>query len=208
MYAIRVTRSCKELTGFFEKLDRVTDKFTIYQHDVLDNVHIHGLLVNCSVSTDTLKNYIRKDVGNVKSTDWSFKTADDFNFITYMSKGTLDPVVNKGFTPEELEEYKSKWVTVEKKKRNMTQYKLKIENPTQAKIRQNELMEMVLQRCRESGANQPEQILEIIRQVVYIEHRTIVGRYKIRDYYDYVMGWYRPETWVQSMQKIILIRDI
>lgn len=208
MFAIRVTKSSRELAHFFDKLDQVTERYVFYEHNVPNNIHIHGLIVGCTVSTDTLKNYIRKDVGNMKSTDWSFKTADDFNFITYMSKGTLDPVVNKGFTGEELQEYRSKWVTVESKKRTMTQYKLKIENPSQAKIRQNELMDMVLQRCRERGITHGAAVLEVIREVVYVEHKTIVGRYKIRDYYDYVVGQgLAPELWIRSMEKLIYFKD-
>lgn len=208
MYAIRITKSLSEFTEFFNKLDQVTDKYVFYQHDVPNNVHLHGLLVGCKVSTDTLKNYIRKDVGNMKSTDWSFKAADDFNFITYMSKGSLSPVAVKGFESEELTEYMSKWVTVEKKKRNLTQYKLKIENPQQAKIRQNELMDMVLQRCKEKGISHGAPVLEVIRQVVYVEHKTIVGRYKIRDYYDYVVGnGLNTELWIKSMEKLIYFRD-
>lgn len=208
MYAIRITKSLPEFKDFFNKLDQVTDRYVFYQHDVPNNVHIHGLLVGCKVSTDTLKNYIRKDVGNMKSTDWSFKSADDFNFITYMSKGTLEPAAVKGFSQEELTEYMSKWVTVESKKRKMTQYKLKIENPQQAKIRQNELMDMVLQRCKEKGISHGAPVLEVIRQVVYVEHKTIVGRYKIRDYYDYVVGnGLNTELWIKSMEKLIYFKD-
>lgn len=210
MYAIRVSKPYSEFKEFFNKLDQVTEKYVFYEHNVPNNIHIHGLIVGCTVSTDTLKNYIRKDVGNMKSTDWSFKSAEDFNFITYMSKGNLSPVVVKNISDEEILNYKSKWVTVETKKRTMTQYKLKIENPQQAKIRQNELMDMILQRVRESHDDlefKPHKVLEVIRQVVYIEHRTIVGRYKIRDYYDYIMGHAKPELWIHSMEKILYFKD-
>jgi len=207
MFAIRITKPYSEFKTFFEKLDQVTERYVFFQHDVPNNIHIHGLIVGCQVSTDTLKNYIRKDVGNMKSTDWSFKTANDFNFITYMSKGSLSPVAVKEFASEEISEYMSKWVAVESKKRSMTQYKLKIENPTQAKIRQNELMDMVLQRCSENGYTSADDILECILQVVYIEHLTIICRYKIRDYYDYVIGRSQPKNWVDSMRKIIYFKD-
>jgi len=214
-YAIRITASFKELETFVTLIRSQCSSCVIYEHEA-SRVHIHGFLKDCKVSTDTLKNYVKRalNVTTFPKNDWSFKTIHeggdvDDNFITYMSKGILEPVFVHNYDPVAISMFKSKWVDiVPRKKREMVQYKLKVENPREAKIRQNELMDMVLQRCRETSANQPEQILEIIRQVVYIEHRTIVGRYKMRDYYDYVMGWYRPETWVQSMQKIILIRDI
>ena len=41
----------------------------------------------------------------------SFKVADlEPTYITYMSKGQIDPSYNKGYTEAELEEYKHKWV--------------------------------------------------------------------------------------------------
>lgn len=110
MLAIRISKPYSELKTFFDKLDKVAVRHVWYQHDVPNNIHIHGLVVGCSVSTDTLKNYIKKDVGNMKATEWSFKTANDLGFITYMSKGTLAPVFNKGFPDDEIREYTSKWV--------------------------------------------------------------------------------------------------
>lgn len=209
MYAIRISKTHNDFVNFFTKLDQVVDRYVFYQHDVPNNFHVHGLLVNCRVSTDTLKNYIRKDVGEVKASEWSFKTADSLDFITYMSKGNLLPFALKGFEEAELKEYTSKWVHVETKKRSMTQYKLKIENPKESKIRQNELMDMVLQRCREQGLKGGRPVLEVIRQVVYVDHKTIVGRYKIRDYYDYVMGnGVNNEAWLDSMEKLIYFKDI
>lgn len=209
MFAIRITKSFNDLTEFFPKLDLVAERYVWYEHTVPNNIHVHGLVVGCTVSTDTLKNYIRKSVGNMKSTEWSFKSADDLNFITYMSKGNLSPVIAKGFASEEIVELTSKWVSMETKKKSMVQYKIKVENPTQAKIRQNELMDMVKQRCKEKGITRPRDVLEEIRQVVYVEHKTISGRYKIRDYYDYVLGsQVSPERWLDNMEKLISVRDI
>lgn len=208
MFAIRITKSFSELSTFFDKLDQVAERHVWFQHDVPNNVHIHGYLEGCTVSTDTLKNYVRKDVGHMKPTEWSFKAANDKSFITYMSKGNLLPVFVKGFTESEIQDLTSKWVPMERKKSSMVQYKLKIENPTQAKIRQNELMDMVKHRCKEKHITNPRDVLEEIRQVVYVEHKTIVGRYKIRDFYDYVFSEIRPQHWLDNMEKLISYKDI
>lgn len=213
--AFRITNSYLELSAFCDKLTKHCDKLVVYQHDTT-RTHIHGLILNCKVSTDTLKNYVKHALGvqSYPKTDWSFKTEHKGNpvssdFITYMSKGSLQPSMQFGYTIEELEHYKSLWVDiVPKRKREMVQYKLKLENPREAKIRQNELLDMVKQRVKESGLKQPRDILQAIRQVVYVEHRTIVGRYKIRDFYDYVLADVCPETWEDQMIKIISFKEV
>ena len=69
-------------------------------------------------------------------------------------------------------------------------------------------MDMVRQRCHENNIKRPREILEVIRQVVYVEHKTIVGRYKIRDFYDYVMGNMDSERWLDNMEKLISFREV
>jgi len=205
MFAIRITKSFNDLKEFFPKLDLVTERYVWYEHAVPNNIHVHGLVVGCTVSTDTLKNYIRKSVGNMKSTEWSFKSADDLNFITYMAKGNLFPVIVKGFASEEISDLTSKWVDqpVRLNRNQMIQYKLKFENPQQAKMRQNDMIDAIILRINEKAINDPEKVLEEIRQVVYVEQHTIVGRYKIRDYYDTIMARRRPGTWSAMMLQLI-----
>jgi len=212
-YAIRITNSYNELTQFVEQLVTCCDKLIIYEHRS-NRIHIHGLLINCKVSTDTLKNYVKRalSVNTYPKTDWSFKTLYEGNpvddkFIIYMSKGTIQPSYNRGFTDAEIEQYRSQWVDRPRKERSMTQYKLKYENPKEAKVRQNEMMEMIRQRCRQNQIKHPRKVLEVIRDVVYRECKTVTGRYKIRDYYDYVMSEIEPDKWLDNMEKIISYKD-
>lgn len=83
----------------------------VYEHTEASRPHIHMLLVGCSVSTDTLKNYIKKELGVISSRDWSFKTAksDYDNYIKYMSKGYIEPCYNKGFEETYLTDCRLKW---------------------------------------------------------------------------------------------------
>lgn len=125
-YAIRIRRSYNELERFSEYLNKVSSKWVIYEHPEQGNVHIHGLLLGCTATTDTLKNQIKKalNVTTMDKTHWSFKTEykDDGQlikitednsgkFITYMSKGKYEPKGFKGYVIEYLQERVSAWVT-------------------------------------------------------------------------------------------------
>lgn len=125
-YAIRIRRSYNDLERFSEYLNKVASKWVIYEHPEQGNVHIHGLLLGCSATTDTLKNQVKKalNVTSFDKTQWSFKTEFKDNgiitkvteetspkFITYMSKGKYAPKGFKDYTLEYLQERASAWVT-------------------------------------------------------------------------------------------------
>lgn len=202
MLAIRVTKPACQLAGFYERLDQVTERNIIYEHsEKQGNVHIHGFLVGCTVSTDTLKNWIKKDVGDMKSTEWSFKKATSYDFITYMSKGVLQPVCVKGFTEEEIEPYRLAWVPMKKSEQKlMTQYKLVSEKPETARQRQMEMLQPIIDKLygkRPSPRDIIDEILSVIRK-----QKIIVGRYKIRDYYDHVMNHLKEEEFIESIYSL------
>lgn len=206
MYAIRLTFPYSDLHVTFSKIKDVCDKVVVYQHDAT-RVHVHALLVKCTVSTDTLKNWIRKEVGQVAKTDWSFVQAQDEGFITYMSKGTLAPVFVSGYDMDQLDLFRSKWVDKPKVQKGLTQYRLKIENPREQKLRQEEIVKMIAARYKEEVQHhEPSVLLRIIRQVVVIENKTVLGRYKARDYYDSVMALAYPETWIRQMENFVGFR--
>jgi len=107
----RLSFPFSRITSALEKISECSERFVAYEHsERVENTHVHFLAVGPTISTDTMKNYIRKLIGSVERTAWSFKLASDVNCITYMSKGKLDPVLVKKFTEEEIEQYKMKWV--------------------------------------------------------------------------------------------------
>lgn len=118
--AFRVSEPANKLTSFFIELSKHSDKLVVYEHQA-SQVHVHGLVINCKVSTDTLKNWIRKVLG-IKVYDkskWSFKTEYqgqpvNAQFITYMSKGKLDPVFNHNVQPSDIDAYRNAWIQPEK----------------------------------------------------------------------------------------------
>lgn len=139
-YAVRLTRSYEDCSGAILRIANVVERIIVYEHQA-SRTHVHMLLDNCSVSTDTLKNYIKKELGVVSSRDWSFKTAiksvmSYANYIKYMYKGENKPKYNKGFTEEEITFAESLWVdnvnvnanvdNVSVKKKKQTEYDLQM----------------------------------------------------------------------------------
>lgn len=205
MLAIRISFPFNRLAKVFSKVKDVSQKLVVYQHDAT-RVHVHALIVGCTVSTDTLKNWIRKEVGQVAKSDWSFVTAQNEEFITYMSKGNLAPVFISNYNDEEIDAYKKKWVPREAKQKGLTQYRLKLENPTEQKKRQSEMVQEIQIRYRELEDKDSSALITLIRQVVVIENKTLLGRYKLRDYFDTVMLLEEPNTWNRQMELFCCVR--
>lgn len=118
--AFRITNSYIELVSFITKLEQVSEKLIIYEHEA-SRKHIHGLVLKCKISTDTMKNWIKKCL-NVKTypkSDWSFKTADDeySKYITYMSKGKLQPSYYKDFEVGYIEQCRTSWINFAQQKK-------------------------------------------------------------------------------------------
>ena len=228
MLAIRISRTFKELQEFLRHLSDHSEKLVVYQHDSDDEVtrdHVHALVVNPNISTDTMKYQIKKclSVSVFNKSDWAFVTEQktkqpiDLNFITYMSKGKLDPVYNKGFTQEELDSYKNAWLN--HKIVDKAVFKLvKEETPEQRKKRIWELLEEVVKRVKlrtpittEGGkcttSESTSGIIETIHQVFTVENHCVVGRYKMRDYHDHVLSHTNHYSWRQQMSGICTFKE-
>lgn len=209
MLAFRITRSADQLDSFIQRLAQNSDKLIVYEHDAT-RVHIHGLVSGHKVSTDTLKNWIKNalDCKQFSKSDWSFITVDKQgnpvcdNFITYMSKGILQPRFCNGYAIDEVEQFRLQWKPIESKKK--IQYILKQENPHEAKKRQIDMIDEICRRVDSQKLILAEDIIGVICDVVYRENRTIVGRYKIRDYYDMVVYRTQPEAYIRQIKNLCL----
>jgi len=117
-YAVRVTHSWLQAQSIVHLWALRADKVLVYEHSkatftARDKTHIHMLLVNTSIDKKQLRNLAKETVVPVKGNEnMSFKMAEEpfGKYITYMTKGLLQPVYNKGFDPEELERYRLEWV--------------------------------------------------------------------------------------------------
>jgi len=184
----------------------------VYEHEAdeeINRTHIHCYADNPQVSTDTMKNWVKKalNVSSFIKTDWSFPEAQDVGFITYMSKGHLNPLFVKGIESDEISALRDKWVDQPKIK-GKTQYVLKVENPQQQKMRQAEMVAEIRRRLEETpemrGSDKAEHVVRIIQDVVVKQNQTVCGRYKIRDYYDTVMMLENDYSFQRQITKFCL----
>lgn len=127
-HAIRLSYRYGDLAQFIDLLKDETDVLVLYEHEDGNRPHVHIYTEGLKLSVLTCKNRLAKYLGfRPAKEDWSFKTADDRKFITYMSKGTLQPKYCKGIDGAELEGLRSQWIerrqpNTEKKAETPTSY--------------------------------------------------------------------------------------
>lgn len=118
-YAIRLTFPAVELRHWMSRVSMVSEKCCFYEHsENVARVHIHGIVCGCTVSDQTLKNWVQEALGLTPvGSEWSFKQTYgkgkekkrvDDGYIAYMSKGKYDPVYCVNYTEQEVAEWKTK----------------------------------------------------------------------------------------------------
>jgi len=193
-YAVRITRPSCDISGMYVKLDAVCQAVVIYEHPDPSNVHVHMLLLDCTVGTDTLKNYVRKEIGFVDKKDWSFKAKADKNFIAYMSKGKYDPVHVYGINADEIAIYKSQGY--DKKALRVEDGKFVKPIKEVVKRTKRELVELMV-----SSIDLDGEVSDIARGVkkVLSKHNEVIGNYKVLDFIDACMMYGNEERWVNNI---------
>lgn len=196
-YAVRVSKSHMDLSGVYEKLDTVCEVVVVYEHPEDNNVHCHMLLEKCEVSTDTLKNYIKKVVGEVKRTEWSFKAGANREFISYMSKGKYDTVHMYGISADEISVYKAKGYD----KANVRLEGGKLVRPVKEGLKKTrrELIEIMRANVNPEGSYY--EIIKGIRKVL-VQNNEVIGNYKVMDYVDSFMMYGNEERWLDTVVAI------
>lgn len=223
LYFCRITVPYEMLKEAFTVIGDTTDKLVVYQHEApKKKTHCH-FLIDWSFSTDTLKNRFKRyvaitDKGN---TFWTFKTTYkpykhyneipvDDGSITYMSKGSLEPSYVKGFTQDEINKLKGEWIDYVNRRDTtqsaLTRY-IKKETAQESKLRKDEMIQQIVKYVKESEDTSVENVVKLIRQVVIVEQKTVLGRYQVRDYYDTVMAYTSAPKWVDSMVRLIHDRN-
>lgn len=214
MLAIRVSRPYKDLVGVFDRIKDSCDKYIVYQHGADGKTardHVHALVVGCTVSTDTMKNWIKKELGvsAFPRNDWSFATQLQKKpvtkeFITYMSKGHLSPVMSN-WDEAEVIYLRGMWTDEYRTKGMKRQYKIvHMITPQEAKKTYNQMLTEIHVRLGDDYTD--NHILKTI--VSYAnEKQLIIGRYKVRDMFDTIRSRIKPDSYIQDLAQLCYFKS-
>lgn len=214
-YKVRLTFPYSEIQAVIEQFGEVSEGIVAYEHKAdkeVSRTHVHMLLVGCKMSTDTLKNYVRRKIGSVDRNDWSFERAEDTvegyeKYITYMSKGNLDHSYSKGITDEFLVACRLKWVVPRVDvKYNKETGKYTKEVDDSANISKRKLVEEMVAHIGDSESD-TRVILDGIRKVL-VQHRIVIGMYKVMDYYDAYLMYGQKDRWLNMVASKIEKRNL
>lgn len=205
---IRITKSFEELKEWITVED--CSQCIVYEHEADDEInrtHVHIWLKGIKCNTDSLKNHIRKVTGKIPASDWAFmemnkktKEAWNDNVITYMSKGKLMPKYTKGFTEDEIEDYKSKWINHNPISVENGKLVIKREVKETKKKTKRELLQEMLELY--TVDMEVDETVELVRKIL-IKNNEVLGMYKIMDYYDSLLCYGNKEKFVTMIvQKI------
>lgn len=208
-----------------EYLEPLSGKLIMYEHEADEDVtrtHIHGLVMDCSRSDDTLrnnlfkvnytKNYELKSTYKTKTGIWPV----DAKFITYMSKGYLDPKYNKGFTEEEVAMYKSQWKDMTVSKHGRIALTPKEEGKPKAMsrfafvIHCAELYSEEILKQYENGIERQCFNRRIATQIIILEcvkNAQALGFYKIVDIVDSIQMVVNPQGLANNILNYLDARD-
>jgi len=184
-----------ELQPFWERLSGHCIRLIAYEHTDGARPHCHAYVEGATVSTDTMKNWIKRalSVTTFPKGDWVFATPKPDQtpegFITYMSKGKYEPCHNKGFEPNQVNTLKGNWLSYATILRTQSHKK-----PVQPVLKWQDMLDIAEVRLRkdqlqtDSISRVQELAIQIAHKVVYTENRAIVGRHKFRDFVDTLMA--------------------
>lgn len=210
---IRISRSYADISGWI-----ATEKYEqciAYQHDAdgqVKRTHVHLWMKGVKSSTDTLKNHVRKITGPVDKSDWYFTTVNKVNelwtdkLITYLSKGHLLPVFNKGFNPADVETYQALWVKPPSPVElidGKLYLRREIKEEKKKKTKRELIEEMLKTYTDELDVRET---VELVRKVL-IDNNEVLGMYKVMDYYDSLIMYGSKDQFVCMVVRRIQSRD-
>lgn len=112
-HAIRITLPYEDCKAIISQWADRCSKVIVYQHDADEEVsktHVHIALGGCETKSEALKR-MWKDAPGKGNEFWSWKDWDNGDkYLTYMSKGTLRPVLVKNISNDLVEKSRQEWV--------------------------------------------------------------------------------------------------
>lgn len=115
-YKLRLTASFQDCSGVIQRFAEASSAVVVYQHsENCSRVHIHALVKEFTKSYDTAVNWMKQICPDRADRQFCAtytvdkkKVPVDDSFISYMSKGSLEPVFVQGFSTEVIADYKAK----------------------------------------------------------------------------------------------------
>lgn len=112
-FKLRLSLPWSDASGIMLRIADQCESLIVYEHSLdCSRPHIHALVWGSTRGYDTLSTWLKKlcparsdrSLGTTYGKD---KKLIDFGFISYMSKGTYDPVYVKGITQDAIAERKA-----------------------------------------------------------------------------------------------------
>lgn len=225
-FAFRITVAYEELGLALLSLYDMSERIAIYEHEADEDVnrtHIHGLIMGCCRKEDTVRTKFFK--GKYEATDYELKTkfqdrnkrwwpVDD-KYITYMSKGRLQPQYVKGYSFEETEEFRKQWIDFDAVNTAKESSGIKVGDEHAAVAASPPKKQMtVYSHCtaiidgmkdKNNGLIGHNIIDEILAYAN--KNKLPMGAYKARDWYDCILQQAKPAKFRNMIVALIEKRD-
>lgn len=216
-YAPRVSLPYNDMSGVVEMWSRSCDKMVVYEHQAdegCNTTHVHMIMINCKYkSQDTLCNQFRKLIETDRKGNglWSWEHKDfpnpDESYVTYMSKGKLEPVFVMNMTVNEIEVFKSRW-----RQYNKVEKKHVIENEMNTQVipvtvKQKTKWELLCIMDHEIKLYQEQHpnrvITKEIRNRIIVnvlkEEKQVIGLYKVQEFSYAFSLHFDTETFLDAL---------
>jgi len=204
----RITREYSAISEWVEALP--CERIIVYEHQAdeeINRTHIHFYITKCEIKPDAMKSRFRTKYGAIDKGDWAFalqqKNGEALNegAITYMSKGSLQPVYNKGWTAEEIQPLKMLWQPPAKTMLKAVDGKLVRVVDESSKKTRKQLLELMCADLPHEIDRGPDGIKTVMKQVrkILVKNNEVIGQYKVFDYCDSVYMYKYKEVWLEAM---------
>lgn len=216
----RLTIPFRELTEL-ETIASLCEKLVVYEHiqdDYVKRTHIHAYIEGWKYTKQYLKNIVKR-IKNFERTDWAFSENYVVNeerkpvntgYITYMSKGVLEPCFVKGFTQTEIDTFKGNWT---ERSKPLTNYQTRIqlvkkETATEVKKRKNDLIHEMIGMMNDEEYKEKlryeydETVIAVIIKVLN-DNKYVFSRYSVRDYYDTIQARTNTKNFITTMKYFV-----
>lgn len=205
MWQVIIHRPYSDISGLL--WDKWSDKQLICQHEADENIprtHCHIALIDVKVGAEAIRKMVtergfggRGQYGIHTVAKESKQPYDLEKLAVYMIKGDVGVIKRSSYDERQHRNWAAQWVH---KITELTTKggKLVRESPAEKKIPTKfELVNLMRARINSNVTDTTEIITEIRK--VLVEHKIIIGAWKVMDYYDAFMMYDRPVSFIKGI---------